>query len=269
MNIINIVSMVCAIKSVMSALCLGMVLGWATGQRAAAAPAETAPETLVSAIAEIEAAANTQDIEQVMALYSGAFQGPDGFSRTQYEATLREFWSQYSDLSYDIDLVSWEADGDALLAETLTTVQGQRDDNGRDLTLTATVRSRQRYEQGQIVSQEILSEESRLESGTTPPTVTIQLPESVTPGQRFTFDAIVQEPLGDRILLGRAFDEDVTSEDFLAPRPVNLEQLTAGGLFKVGKAPIKPEQRWISSVIIREDGIVIDTRRLQIGNQGL
>jgi hypothetical protein len=50
----------------------------------------------------------------------------------------------------------------------------------------------------------------------------------------------------------------------LTPRPLDLEALSAGGLFKVGKAPMKPDQRWISSILIREDGIVIDTRRLTV-----
>ncbi|MBE7380838.1 MAG: nuclear transport factor 2 family protein [Leptolyngbya sp. SIO1E4] len=253
-------------RSVIPALFVSTALSWGiSSQPASAAPAETAPESLVSTIEQIEAAANAQDIEQVMALYSSNFQGPDTFTREQYQETLSQFWAQYTTLSYEVDLLSWEADGDAFIAETLTTVQGLKQNSGRDFTLVAEVRSRQRFENGQVVSQEILAEESHLESGTTPPAVTIRLPESVSPGESFAFDAIVEEPLGDRLLVGRALDEGVTSEDFLSPRPFDLEQLTAGGLFKIGQAPDKADQRWISSVLIREDGIVVDTRRLRVG----
>ncbi|MEL7314874.1 MAG: nuclear transport factor 2 family protein [Cyanobacteria bacterium J06559_3] len=251
-------------KSLVPALLVGTLIGWTLPQKAVAAPPETAPEALLSTIAEIEAAANAQDIEQVMALYSDGFEGPDGATRDDYQATLSQFWEQYLTLAYEVDLLSWEADDNGFLAETLTTVQGTQLTAGREFTLTSEVRSRQRFENGQLVSQEILSEQSRLQSGTTPPTVTINLPESVPPGQSFSFDAVVQEPLGDRLLLGHAIDEGVTIEDFFIPRPVDLESLSAGGLFKVGQAADKTDQRWISSVLIREDGIVVDTRRLRV-----
>ena len=260
----KIVPMLRCAKSLVPALLVGTLVGWMFSQKAIAAPPETAPEALLSTITAIEEAANAQDLEQVMSLHSEAFVGPDGATRDDYQAILGQFWEQYTTLDYDVDLLDWETDGNGFLAETLTTVQGTQLTAGREFTLTSEVRSRQRFENGKLVSQEILSEQSRLQSGTTPPTVTINLPEAVTPGQSFSFDAIVQEPLGDRLLLGYALDEGVTPEDFFVPRPVDLESLAAGGLFKIGKAPDKTDQRWISSVLIREDGIVVDTRRLSV-----
>ncbi|MEO1299865.1 MAG: hypothetical protein AAFW75_29660 [Cyanobacteria bacterium J06636_16] len=62
-------------KSLVPALLVGTLIGWTLPQKAVAAPPETAPEALLSTIAEIEAAANAQDIEQVMALYSDGFEG--------------------------------------------------------------------------------------------------------------------------------------------------------------------------------------------------
>jgi hypothetical protein len=256
--------MVSFTKTVVSAACASVLLGGVMGLSVEAASPETAPAELVSTIEAIETAANAQNMEQLMALYSTSFEGPDGFTREQYQSTLSEFWSQYDTLTYDVELLSWENAGSGLVAETLTTVTGSQFSAGRELELTAEVRSRQRYVDGQIVSQEILSEETRLASGDNPPAVNVQLPETVSPGEEFNFDAIVQEPLGDRLLLGLAIDEGVTTEDFLMPRPVDLEALSAGGLFKLGKAPMKPDQRWISSVLVREDGIVIDTRRLMV-----
>ncbi|MEO1208707.1 MAG: nuclear transport factor 2 family protein [Cyanobacteria bacterium J06638_20] len=255
------------VRPILSAIFLGPLVGSLTGSLVAnAAPPETAPPALVTAIAEIEAAANAQDMERVMALHSSSFENSDGFSREQYQETLNQLWTQYTTLTYDIDLIAWEAVGDAVVAETVTTVQGQQQRAGRILALTAEVRSRQRYEDGLIVFQEILTEESRLQSGITPPSVDINLPESVALGDRFAFDAIVLEPLGDRLLLGHALNEGVTPTDFLVPRPIPLQDLATGGLFKIGTASAQPDQRWISSVLIREDGLVIDTRRLRIEN---
>lgn len=256
--------MVSFTKTVVSVAGASAVLGYWVGLPADAATPDTAPAELVSTIEAIETAANAQNLEQLMALYGGDFQGPDGFTREQYQATLSEFWNQYDSLTYDVELLSWEETPTGLMAETLTTVEGSQLAAGREMRLTAEVRSRQRYENGQVVSQEILAEESRLATGDNPPTVNVQLPEAVAAGAEFNFDAIVEEPLGERLLLGLALDEGVTAEDFLVPRPVDLEALSAGGLFKVGKAPAKTDQRWISSVLIREDGMVIDTRRLTV-----
>lgn len=256
--------MVSVTKTLVSIACASAVVGWVIDQPAPAASPSTAPTELTNALDTIEAAANAQDLEQLMTLYSSDFAGPDGFTREQYQATLGEFWEQYSTLTYDVELLSWDNDGSALVAETLTTITGTRTMAGRDMQLMAEVRSQQRYEGGQLVSQEILSEQNRLIAGEMPPDVTVQLPATVTPGSEFTFDAIVNAPLGDRLLLGLAFDEGVTAQDFLTPRPVDLEALAAGGLFKVGTAPTKPDQRWISAVLVREDGMVIDTRRLSV-----
>jgi hypothetical protein len=256
--------MVSCSKTLMIVAGASAILSGAMSCPAQAATPETAPAELMDAITAIETAANAQALAELMALYSPDFVGPDGFTRDQYQTTLEEFWAQHTDLVYDVELVTWEREGTALVAETLTTVEGTRVIADRAMTLTATVRSQQRYENGQLAAQEILSEENQLISGVMPPEITVQLPETVTPGSQFAYDAIVSAPLGDRLLLGLAFDEGVTATDFLTPRPINLEALAAGGLFKIGTAPNEPDQRWVSAVIVREDGIVIDTRRLNV-----
>ncbi len=251
--------------SAASGLVMGTLLG-ISSQPAIAEPAATAPRDLTNALEAIEQAANAQNLAGVMAFYSDSFQNTDGFDRSQYATTLEQLWEAYTTLSYDVELQSWTTNGTALVAETLTTIEGTQVRAGRELALSAQIRSLQRFENGQIISQEILAETSRLVSGPNPPTVSIQLPEQVAPGARFDFDAIVQEPLGDRLLLGRALDEGVTAEDFLKPRPIRLDELLAGGLFKIGQAPATPDHRWISSVIVREDGLVIDTQRLRVSD---
>jgi hypothetical protein len=92
----------------------------------------------------------------------------------------------------------------------------------------------------------------------------VQIPPTLTPGQTYSFDTIVVEPLGERLLMGVAVDEGVTSNDFFEPRPVVFDLLTAGGLYKVGTAPTEPDNRWLSTVVIREDGMAIETRRVRV-----
>lgn len=245
-------------------LTLSVALGWGLFRPALAASPETAPSDLVQALDQVEAASDTENLEAVMAFYAPTFASADGFNRAQFEQALREFWGQYSDLDYEIELVSWEANPRGITAETITRVKGTQVRSERQLALTAEVRSRQRFESGQIVYQEILSEQSQLTSGTEPPTLSVMLPEQIKPGSTYAFDAIVQEPLGERSLMGTALDEGVTPEDFFAPRPLTLDVLNAGGLFKVGQAPEQQDSRWVSAVVIRENGMTIHTRRLRV-----
>lgn len=249
----------------LSMLTLSFALGCEFSRPAFAASPETAPSDLVQTLNQIEAASDSKNLEAVMAFYASAFASADGFNRAQFEETLQGFWDKYSKVDYEIDLVSWEASPNGVTVETLTRIKGTQTRPERELALEAEVRSRQRFENGQIVYQEILSEHSQVTSGTQPPVLSVLLPEQIKPGSSFAFDAIVQEPLGERSLLGTALDEGVTPEDFFAPRPLILDVLSAGGLFKVGQAPEQPDNRWVSAVVIQENGMTIDTRRLRVG----
>jgi len=249
----------------LSVFALGMgISGVLTSRVEAAAPA-TAPDELLNTLAAIEAAANSQDLEQVMEFYSPAFSSDTGFDHDQLRQTLETLWDQYNTLTYEIELLSWEADGpNGYTIETITRVEGTKIRPERRLTLISEIESRQQIEAGQIMSQATLSENSQITSGDNPPELMVQLPETVNPGETYAFDAIVMEPLEGRSLMGVANEEGVTAEDFFDPRPVVLNVLSAGGLYKIGEAPDNSDQRWVSAVIIREDGFVVDTRRMQV-----
>jgi hypothetical protein len=92
----------------------------------------------------------------------------------------------------------------------------------------------------------------------------VKLPEQVRVGQEFNFDVIVNEPLGDNLLLGTALEEAIKPDLYSKPTEFDLELLPAGGIFKVGKAPLRPEDRLISAVLIRGDGMIMVTQRLQV-----
>ena len=247
--------------SFISAGILALTLG--LGDRVQAASPETAPAELVESLSQIEAAANAQDLSGVMSFYDESFTNEDGFTYETLAASLTELWDRYDSVSYRIELQSWELTDSGYVAETLTYIDGSTS-VPRSAELESVIRSRQTYEDAQIVSQEILSERNQLASGPNPPTVTVILPERVAPEETYEFDAIVQEPIGDNYLLGVALDEGTTATDFFTPRPIDLELLAAGGLFKLGDAPTDADNLWISGLLIRDDGLVVVTRRLRV-----
>jgi hypothetical protein len=132
------------------------------------------------------------------------------------------------------------------------------------MKLESSLRSRQRFENQKIVQQEVLAERTQISSGANPPTVQVNLPEQVRVGQPYNFDVIVKEPLGNNLLLGTALEEQIKPERFTKPADLKLELLSAGGIFKLGKAPLKEDNRWVSAVLIREGGMIMVTQRLQV-----
>lgn len=254
------------ISLLLSSLVVGVVLNSFNAVYAQEA-AEAPPPELANTISQIDAAANQRDLDAVMQFFSDTFVHADGLNRRRLETAIKALWERYPQLVYQTEVNSWQREGEAIAFETTTTITGTQVLNGQDFTLNATVRSRQQLEDGQIVQQEILAEESRLTSGEAPPTVEMQLPEQVLIGRDYNFDAIVQEPLGTRLLLGSAIEEPINADGYVTITPIDLEPLSAGGLFKVGRAPALADSRWISAVIIREDGITLETRRVRVVNR--
>ena len=283
-------------------LLLGLAIG-TTGQAQAApqpvippsaAPAPPAPPQLTQALTKIDAAANEHNLEAVMGFYSSNFTSTDGLTLADMQTALKALWERYPNLTYSTQLTSWKQDGNAIVAETTTTITAAAEPATpalaprsprppsntpaggsaseavpaapRSFALAATLTSRQRFEGQKIVQQEILSERTQMTAGNSPPTIEVNLPQQVKTGQSYDFDALVKEPLGDRLLLGAALEEPVNTAGYVNPAPISLEPLSAGGIFKVGQAPATPESRWVSAIIIRDDGITTVTQRLPVSS---
>lgn len=234
------------------------------GQFSQAAKPETAPANLKNLLTQIDTASSRGDVKAVMQYYSSNFTHGDGLNRQTMEKALRSFWQRYPQLRYNTRLQSWESRGNAIIAETVTTITGLPAANSNNLALNATIVSRQRISGTKILSQEILSERTQLTSGNKPPQVEIKLPQQVKVGQKYHFDAIVQEPLGNDFLLGSAMEETITPNKYLKPTSVDLQLLNAGGLFKTGRAPSTPGSQWVSAVILRNGGMTMITQRLRV-----
>lgn len=250
--------------SVLFVLTVSLTMGWSRIVQAESP--ETAPPQLKDILTQIDAAANRRDVSGVMQFYGGNFKHSDGLTRASMEKAISQLWQRYSQVNYRTELKDWKSDGNGIVAETVTYITGTKPSNGTTLKLESTLRSRQRIENQKIVQQEILGERTQQMSGANPPKIDVQLPEQVRPGQSFNFDVIVKEPLGESLLLGAALEDTIKPDLYAKPSEFKLDLLPAGGIFKMGKAPTKPQNHWISAVLVRKDGMTMVTQRLQIVN---
>lgn len=226
--------------------------------------ANAAPTALAEQIAQVDMAANQQDLTKLVGFYSPNFTSGDGLNRQTLKQVIATFWEDYQNLSYKTELVAWEKNAQGYIVETKTTITGTQTLEQGPVKLQSTLHSRQHWVGQQITQQEILAERSQLTSGQNPPQVQVNLPQEVGVGERFEFDVIVDEPLGDNPLLGLALEEPITMENYLNQPDLKLELLPAGGLFKMGTAGNKPASEWISAVLVREGGMTIISQRLNV-----
>lgn len=245
-------------------LSLTIASGTVEANRAIASTPDTAPAELKQTLTQIDAAANRRNAQEVLQFYSPNFTHSDGLNRRTLEQSLTQLWKQYANLTYKTELTSWQPRANGFQAETVTRITGTQTRDGQQVRLNATLRSRQQFQNQKIVRQDILSESNLITTGDKPPSVKVNLPNQVRAGQEFSFDAIVQEPLENDLLLGAVVQEPVNANGYLKPATADLDLLTSGGLFKVGKAPNTVGSQWISAVLVRHGGMTMVTQRLNV-----
>ena len=107
---------------------------------------EQAPEKLTELLQEIDRAASSQELENVINFYSNDFTNSDGFNREILSEALANFWQLYKSVRYETKVQSWETDGDTIVAETITHITGVQKIKDRELNLKSTITSKQRYD---------------------------------------------------------------------------------------------------------------------------
>ncbi len=233
-----------------------------------------APETVRQALSQWESAANQRDLRALLQNYGPNYRNSDGLNRRALSTSLKSFWKRYPELFYETEVVGWEKTRRGGVAEVVTRIEGSRLEGTRRLALVSVLRSRQSYENGRLVREEILSERSEVTTGDRPPTLQVNLPERVAPGQKYNFDVIVLEPVDDDLLLGGLLDEPVSPQGYGKPSEADLAPLVdsqtgtgPGGIFKIGEVPRDGNDRWISAVVMRKDGITMVTQRLRVAKR--
>ncbi len=248
---------------------LGLVAGqpWiqaVEAQTPSPASTQPAPQGVTDLLQQLDAASSSEDTNAVLKFYSPNFTHSDGLNLTTLRQAVTAFWKDAKNLKYATKVDAWQVQGDRYILDATTTIQGIQQSSGRDLTLASIIKSKTAIVNQQIVSQEILSEQTRLTTGDKAPVVEVKLPLSVNVGQTFNFDAVVKSPIGDDLLLGAAIEEPISPNSYLQPTQVVLDPLAAGGLFKTGQAPQQPTREWISAVLIQEGGMTIVSQRLNV-----
>ncbi|MFQ3679041.1 MAG: nuclear transport factor 2 family protein [Pseudanabaenaceae cyanobacterium] len=231
------------------------------------------PPSLVEAIADLDAAASRKDLATILNFYAADFRHGDGLTKKELERGVRDLWQRFGELTYRTTVESWEADGDNYRVRTRTEFNGTQTNNPKAdrLTLTGTVVSEQVYRAAspwQMVSQQVLTEQTRLTAGERPPELDWRAPQVIGVGRDFALEAVVREPLNTDLLLGAVFDEPINSQSFTRDRALDLQPLRAGGLYRIGRAPFRVGDRWVSAVIVRETGMVIVGQRMRVTDRG-
>jgi hypothetical protein len=223
-----------------------------------------APTALKTLLAKIDTAANERKLPELLRYYSPSFTTSDGLNKATWQQSLGQFWQSYSTLSYATTLESWQGDSNSYTANTITKITGVRQLDGRTFNLLATITSRQKIVGGQILQQQVLQERTQISSGTKPPTIELTLPDKLETNAEYNLDAIVVEPLGEDVLMGTTIEQPVSAQAYTQTANYKLELLSAGGLFKVARAPGKSGDYWLSTVFIRPAGMTTLTQRIHV-----
>lgn len=240
---------------------------WAIGLAVSPAWADNqaAPLDLQQAMNKLDQAASRKDLNATLAVIAPGFRTNDGLSRETLATGLQRLWQRFDRLSYRTTIDRWENNrSGGWNLETTTIAQGSGPSDRGPLTLEATIRSRQTWQDGKIVSQDILSEKVRVSAGPQPPTVQLRLDEQVDRGQAYNVEAIVQEPLGKGILAGGLIDQPVGPDTQIQPPNIPLEALAGGGLFKTGLAPATAGPRWIAVMLVSDRGMTAIGQRIEV-----
>ncbi len=223
------------------------------------------PSEILEIVTKIDTAANNKNLELLTNNVSSEFTTSDGLNSQSLKEYLEKLWSKYSDLKYTTNIESWEEKEGQLVALTITSIEGSYESGGKRFTLNSQIKANQYFADNKLVKQEIISEKTEITSGDNPPVAKVNLPEKVNIGQEFDFDVILEEPVGSDIVLGGVSEQKVSPSVYLEPPTIELDALTAGGIFKrVKLPPTENQDHWYSVILIRDGGIRMITQRVKV-----
>lgn len=221
------------------------------------------PAPVVELVGKVDRAANAKQLSGLSENFAPNYV-VDGMNLSEWQKSVGAFWKRYPNLRYRTTIRSWQPEGSGGWLETTTQIDGNGVQDGKPVKLTAQIQSRQRIVNGKIAQQEIISEKIVATSGTKPPTVELRVPDKVRTNADYSIEAIVQEPLGDDVMMGMVTERAVSGSAYNKSDALKLELLSTGGLFKDTKAPGKSGDYWLSVVFVRPDGMTSVTRRIHV-----
>jgi len=199
------------------------------------------------------------------ALNSGDASAFDMVAGVDLQPVLAE---RYQRFRQDFPDVTWQVEPAAPMPDGRPTlslqVRGAAESEGLTYSLEASEQIAIRLDNGQLVEQELLAQQSLLRSGERPLAVNVAIPDVVLTGSRYDVDLIVQEPLGQALVAGGLID--LTDEQLTAQMRPNLPLApqAGGGLFKSVQAPQQPGSQSWAVMLVHPDGVVTATKRVRV-----
>ena len=199
------------------------------------------------------------------ALNSGNASAFDTLASVDLQPVLVE---RYQRFLQDFPEVTWQVEPAAPTPDGRPTlslrVRGAAESEGLTYALEASEQIAIRLDNGQLVDQELLAQQSLLRSGERPLAVDVAIPDVVLTGSRYDIDLIVEEPLGQALVAGGLIN--LTDEQLLAQMRPNLPLAPqgGGGLFKSVQAPQQPGSQSWAVMLVHPDGVVTATKRVRV-----
>lgn len=115
-----------------------------------------------------------------------------------------------------------------------------------------------------IISTEMLSDYSIMQSGSSKIEVTVKIPDRVLTGSKYDVDIILDKPLENAIIAAGLMPLEKQFFEKGKRKDITLKPIASGGIFKSVRAPLKPgKQRW-SALIAHPEGLVSITKMVRI-----
>ena len=94
--------------------------------------------------------------------------------------------------------------------------------------------------------------------------ISFKIPDKVLTGSKYDIDIILNKPLEDVIIAGAIKPHQVNS---FFEQEILMEPLQSGGIFKITRAPAKPEIQIWSGIIAHPEGMITFTKSIDIVDQ--
>ncbi len=91
--------------------------------------------------------------------------------------------------------------------------------------------------------------------------ISFKIPDRVLTGSKYDIDIILNKPLEEVIIAGAIKPHQVNS---FFEQEILLEPLSSGGIFKMTRAPLKPEIQIWSGIIAHPEGVITFTKSIDI-----
>ena len=155
---------------------------------------------------------------------------------------LERFQQDFPEVTWQVKPAAPTPDG----RPTLTLrVRGVAESEGLTYALEASEEIAIRLDNGQLVEQELLTQQSLLRSGERPLAVKVAIPDVVLTGSRYDVDLIVEEPLGQALVAGGLIN--LTDEQLTAQIRPNVPLAPLGWRWVVQECP-GPTATWFTDL---------------------